>query len=93
MARLKNPVTLYITSDCGDVCNRAKAHLARRQIPHTSKDPSASLEAGEALKPGGGKAVVPTITIGNEKIEGYLESAWDAALNKAGYPAAPVTNP
>lgn len=91
-ARLRGPVTLFLTPDCGVHCERAKAHLARRGIPYASKDPTASVEAGLALKPDGGKAVVPTLMIGSEKLEGYLQSAWDAALDKAGYPA-PAASP
>lgn len=85
-ARLRNPVTLFLTPDCGVHCERAKAHLAKRGIPYASKDPVADPEAGLALNPGGGKAVVPTLMVGSEKLGGYLQSAWDAALDKAGYP-------
>ncbi len=92
-ARLKNPVTLYTTASCGVHCERAKAHLARRGIPYETKDPSTSVDANEALRAGGGQARVPTLTIGSEKLEGYAEAAWDAALDKAGYPPAPADNP
>jgi glutaredoxin len=89
-AKLNNPVTLYTTATCGVHCERAKAHLARRGIPYTSKDPSTSVDANEALKAGGSQARVPTLMIGSEKLEGYSEAAWDAALDKAGYPPAPA---
>ncbi len=87
-ARLKNPLTLYATATCGVHCERAKAHLARRGIPYASKDPSASVDANEELRKGGSQARVPTLMIGSEKLEGYAEAAWDAALDKAGYPPA-----
>jgi glutaredoxin len=87
-AKLKNPVTLYITATCGAHCERAKAHLAKRGIPYTSKDPSTSVDANEALRKGNAQARVPTLMIGNEKLEGYAEATWDAALDKAGYPPA-----
>lgn len=90
-AKLKNPVTLYTTATCGVHCERAKAHLARRGISYSSKDPSTSVDANEALKAGGGQARVPTLFIGSEKLEGYTERAWDAALDKAGYPTAQAT--
>jgi len=89
-AKLKNPVILYTTATCGVHCERAKAHLARRGIPYASKDPSTSVDANEALRSGGGQARVPTLMIGSEKLEGYAEGAWDAALDKAGYPAKPA---
>ncbi|MEW6132608.1 MAG: glutaredoxin family protein [Pseudomonadota bacterium] len=92
-AALKNPVTLYATATCGEYCERAKAHLARRGIPYAGKDPSTSVDANEELRKGGGQPRVPTLMIGSEKLEGYSEAAWDAALDKAGYPggkAAPA---
>jgi glutaredoxin len=92
-ARLKNPVTLYTTATCGVHCERAKAHLAKRGIAYTSKDPSTSVDANEALRAGGGQARVPTLMVGSEKLEGYAKAAWDAALDKAGYPPAPSDNP
>lgn len=92
-AKLKNPVTLYTTATCGVHCERAKVHLARRGIPYASKDPSTSVDANEALRSSGGQARVPTLMIGNEKLEGYAEAAWDAALDKAGYPPAPAEKP
>jgi glutaredoxin len=91
-AKLKNPVTLYTTPTCGAHCERAKAHLARRGIPYASKDPSTSTEANEALRTGGKQGRVPTLTIGSDKLEGYLEVTWDAALDKAGYPPASKGN-
>src|SRR5690349_19308236 len=32
------PVTLW-TTDCGDACTKARAHLARRGVPYSEKDP------------------------------------------------------
>lgn len=93
-AKLKNPVTLYTTATCGVLCDRAKAHLDRRGIPYSTKDPSTSVDANEALRVGGSQARVPTMLIGNQKLEGYTERAWDAALDSAGYlTAPPVINP
>lgn len=93
-AMLNNPVTLYITENCGIPCEQAKAHLANRGISYSRKDPSASEEDYKALNPVGGAVQAPTLIIGNEKLVGYSEAAWDAALDKAGYPAktAPANN-
>ncbi len=87
-AALKNPVTLYVTDTCGKFCDSAREHLARRGISYATRNPSTSVAANEALRAGGGKVVVPTLTIGSEKLEGYAKAAWDAALDKAGYPPA-----
>ena len=92
-AKLNNPVTLYTTATCGVHCERAKAHLAKRGIAYASKDPSTSVDANEALRKGGSQARVPTLMIGSERLEGYAEAAWDAALDKAGYPPVSADAP
>lgn len=92
-AQTRNPVTLYIIAACGTHCERAKAHLARRGIHYVTRDPSTSVDANELLRKDGTQARVPTLMIGSEKLEGYSEAAWDAALDKAGYPPAPAGNP
>ncbi|HEX6003781.1 MAG TPA: glutaredoxin family protein [Burkholderiales bacterium] len=77
------PVTLWAT-DCGDLCNRARAHLARRGVPYTDKDPQADFEAFK--KASGGGAEVPLLLVGAQRLKGYLESEWDSTLDFAGYP-------
>lgn len=76
------PVTLWTTS-CGAVCDRAKAHLARRGIPHTEKDPTSNAE--EFRKATGGMEV-PVLFVGRTRLKGYGAADWDAALDAAGYP-------
>ena len=76
------PVTLWAT-DCGDACSLARAHLARRGVPHTEKNPQSDMEA---FKKVAGSTGVPFLEVGNTKLQGYLESAWDDALDFAGYP-------
>lgn len=78
-------VTLYTTATCGAPCDAAKAQLAKRGITYTSKDPATDVAANEALRANGGTVRVPTLMIGNEKLEGHNEAAWDAALNLAGF--------
>jgi glutaredoxin len=77
------PVTLWAT-DCGDLCNRARAHLARRGVPYTDKDPQSDFEAFK--KASGGGAEVPLLIVGTQRLKGYLESEWDSTLDLAGYP-------
>lgn len=79
------PVTLWVFS-CGTVCDNARAHLMRRGVPHTEKDPQADREAFEKLT---GGLEVPVLYIGNTRLRGYLASEWDAALDAAGYPRTP----
>ena len=80
---MKNfPVTLW-TTDCGDTCTKARAHLDRRGVPYAEKDPRSDFESFKKLT---GGAEVPVVFIGATRLKGYLESDWDAALDTAGYP-------
>jgi glutaredoxin len=76
------PVTLW-NSSCGGPCDQARAHLARRGVPHTEKDPQSDIEAFKKLT---GGLDVPVLYVGSSRIKGYLESEWDSALDIAGYP-------
>jgi len=74
---MKNfPVTLYIT-DCGDPCKSARAHLARRGIPFTEKNPQKPEETGHFRKITGGGMEVPLLLIGEQRtLKGYLAAEW-----------------
>ncbi len=76
------PVTLWAT-DCGDACNRAREHLAKRGVPHAIKNPQADFEG---FKKTTGGTEVPFLQVGNSKVRGYQEAAYDDALDYAGYP-------
>jgi glutaredoxin len=82
------PVTLWAT-DCGDLCDRARAHLNRRGVPHTDRNPQSEFEAFKKASGGGGE--VPLLFVGSNRLKGYLESEWDAALDLAGYPKTALT--
>jgi glutaredoxin len=79
------PVTLW-NSTCGAPCDQARAHLTRRGVPYTEKDPQSDIEAFKKLT---GGLEVPVIFIGSNRITGYLEGEWDSALDIAGYPRTP----
>lgn len=81
------PVTLW-AFNCGAPCDQGRAHLARRGVPHTEKDPQSDLENFKKLTGGTG---VPVLYVGSSRITGYLESDWDAALDVAGYPRTAIT--
>ena len=84
------PVTLYVT-DCGDACTQARAHLAKRGIPYTEKNPQQENELENFKKLSGGGMAVPLLIIGELRtLKGYLASDWDAALDQAGYPSTAV---
>lgn len=77
------PVTLWVT-DCGDACTKARAHLNRRGIPYTESNPQSDIAGFK--KASGGDMQVPLLFVGSNRLKGYLESEWDAALDTAGYP-------
>jgi glutaredoxin len=76
------PVTLW-NSSCGAPCDQARAHLVRRGVPYTEKDPQGDVEAFKKLT---GGLEVPVLYVGATRITGYLENEWDVALDIAGYP-------
>jgi hypothetical protein len=76
------PVTLY-AGNCGEGCDKARAHLVRRGIPFTPKDPQHDVEGYRKLTNGGMQ--VPLLFVGRERLTGYEAGAWDRALDSAGY--------
>jgi glutaredoxin len=77
------PVTLWAT-DCGELCDRARAHLKRRGVPHTERNPQSDFAAFK--KAAGGGSEVPLLFVGSTRLKGYSQSEWDSALDIAGYP-------
>ena len=88
---IKNsPVTLY-TTECGELCKNARAHLAKRGIPYTEKNPQKQEETEEFKKLSGGGLEVPLLVVGQLKtVKGYQASEWDAAFDQAGYPSTAI---
>jgi glutaredoxin len=83
------PVTLWST-DCGDACTSARAHLARRGVPYVEKDPQAEFESFKKIT---GGTEVPVIFVGSMRLKGYLENELDNALDAAGYPRTALVKP
>lgn len=81
------PVTLYI-NNCGEACDKARAHLTRRGVPFTQKNPQDDVDGYKKLTNGGME--VPLLFVGRDQLKGYLETSWDASLDAAGYPRQPV---
>ena len=80
-----NPVVLW-NYDCGDPCARGRAHLVKRGVPFTERNPQ---KEPEAMKKATGGYEVPVLFVGTKLLKGYLDTAWDAALDSAGYPKSP----
>jgi len=84
------PVTLYAT-ECGELCNSARAHLKKRGIPYNEKNPTDAKEVDEFKKISGGGMEIPLLIVGSLKtIKGYLASDWDATFDQAGYPSTAI---
>ena len=90
MAVKNFPVTFYATPDC-EPCTTARAHLDKRGIPYTDKNPkAASAEDFAAFKQlTSGGMELPLLLVGQLKtLKGYLAEEWDSALDAAGYPSS-----
>jgi len=87
LAAKNHPVTFWGSSDCGKICDGARAHLARRGVPYTDKNPQSDLEGFKKVSPAN---EVPILQVGAITLKGYLESEWDSTLDSAGYPRTAI---
>lgn len=78
-------VVLYGTETC-PYCAKARDYLRGRGVAFVDYDVTHSPQAKQAFDKLEGKGV-PLIIIGNRRISGYKEKAYDAALKEAGLPA------
>ena len=85
IAMQKFPVTMYGASNCGDLCRQGRDLLVKRGIPYSERDVNNAPDA-EAVKKLIGAIEVPVLLVGDSKVKGYEESAWNGALDSAGYP-------
>ncbi len=81
------PVTLYVSAECGNPCETARAYLAKRSIPYAEKRVATPQEAA-AFKRETESEVMPTLLVGKSVSKGFQEAAWSDLLDAAGYPAA-----
>jgi len=88
-AREKFPITLY-ASACGAPCDQARQLLNERGVPYSAKDPQASPEAQSELKKLTGRLSVPVLVVGSDKVDGFETGQWQAMIDRAGYPKAPI---
>ena len=86
LAMKKSPVTLYTSSDCGELCAQGRELLSRRGIPFSERNAQANAADAEALKKIVGALQVPVLMVGDNALKGYSEETWQAALDGAGYP-------
>jgi glutaredoxin len=83
-AASRYPVTLYTGPECGP-CGTAKAFLASRGIPYIERTVNTDEDA-EALKRISGANRLPVVTIGGQRVTGFVELEWAQYLDAAGYP-------
>jgi glutaredoxin len=86
------PVTLYTTPDCGKPCEQARALLVRRVVPFKEISVQQQKDV-ENLKAVAGGTQVPFLIVGSQRQTGFLEEAYIALLDSAGYPASGLQMP
>lgn len=79
------PVILYSAPKCAS-CDLARIYLDKRKVPYTEKNVESDIKFQEELKEKSGSVSVPTITVGEKVMKGYLESLLEGELDAAGYP-------
>lgn len=93
-AKQNFPVTLYVTKDCGQVCEQARRTLSKRGIPFSEKMLQTKQDAEDFRHLSGIDGVVPVLGVGKNFLKGYLEPLWNNELDIAGYPkTAPYRAP
>lgn len=86
-ATKNHPVTLWSSAECGNICDGARAHLARRGIPYSEKTPQSDAATFKKISPGNH---LPMLQVGTITVKGYLESEWDSTFDSAGYPRTAI---
>lgn len=80
----KFPVILYTGEGC-EPCNNGRAMLASRGIPFSERTVTTAQDA-EALQRLSGQSSLPVLTIGGQRLTGFMSSDWSQYLDAAGYP-------
>jgi len=83
----KNPVVLYVAPKCAS-CDAARSYLNSRKIPFKEVNVEGNRDVQQQLIAKSGGLAVPTISVGEKVMRGYLESLVEGELNAAGYPKA-----
>lgn len=85
VAMERNPVSAYLTN-CGQLCDDARALLTKRGIPYTLRDPDKNPADAQALNRIAGGLDVPLLQVGDRAVKGFDELSWNSALDAGGYP-------
>ena len=85
-AMKRNPVSIFVSDDCGDPCAQGRELLSRRGVPFADRNAQQNREDGEALRQLVGDPFVPVLQVGEGKYKGFNEEGWHKLLDAAGYP-------
>lgn len=81
------PVTLYTQSDCGSLCDRARASLVKRAVPFREVSVVGQKDIDEVKRLSGGEGL-PLLVVGSQIQVGFNEGLINSLLDTAGYPPA-----
>ncbi len=85
-AAARFPVTLYSAPDC-QACDMVRDYLNKRGTPFTEKDVAQDVDNQVEMQQRVGSLTVPTITVGEKIMKGYMQSLLEGELDQAGYPS------
>lgn len=78
------PVTLYSGANCAP-CDSGRQLLVARGIPFSERTIGTAQDI-EALQKISTEAALPVLTIGGQRLLGFVEADWSQYLDAAGYP-------
>lgn len=82
------PVTLYVPEPCSAACQDGRALLRARGVPYTERAVRSEADAEALARAFGSRdAMLPSLTVGPQKLRGLDADAWNRALDAARYPA------
>jgi glutaredoxin len=81
-----NPVTLFVSNNCGELCADGRKLLSDRGIPYTERNAEANPADADKLKQIVGALQVPLLLVGTRPVKGFDAGTWNSALDGAGYP-------
>jgi glutaredoxin len=84
-AMKRNPATLFVSTDCGGLCDSGRALLAKRGVPYAERNAQTDKAAAEEVKKRTGGLQVPVLLLGEKPVKGFDEALWNTALDSAGY--------
>ena len=77
------PVTLYTGDNC-EPCSAGRSLLNTRGIPFTERTVKTPMDV-EALQQLSGGGTIPVLTVGGQRLKGFLNAEWNQYLDAAGY--------